>query len=100
MEGCPGTSRSSYQPASPLYGLDTVNDPDPDPRRRQRPAGPAGPLPRPLPRARHYLDIPTELVVYPGEGHGLTTHENRLAKMEWDLAWFRKYLMDEGPAAQ
>ena len=44
---------------------------------------------------RHYLDVPTELVVYPGEGHGLTTYKNRKAKMEWDLAWFDRYLMGE-----
>ena len=41
----------------------------------------------------HYLDVPTQLVVYPGEPHGLTTHENRLAKITWDLAWFDKYLL-------
>ena len=34
-----------------------------------------------------------ELVVYPGEPHGLTTYDNRLAKMQWDLAWFDRYLM-------
>ena len=44
---------------------------------------------------KHYLDVPTELVVYPGEPHGLTTHENRLAKMKWDMAWFEKYLLGE-----
>jgi dipeptidyl aminopeptidase/acylaminoacyl peptidase len=42
---------------------------------------------------RHYVKVPTQLVVYPGEGHGLTTRENRLAKMQWDLAWFDKYLL-------
>ncbi|MFH1843778.1 MAG: prolyl oligopeptidase family serine peptidase [bacterium] len=36
----------------------------------------------------HYLEVPVELVVYPGEPHSLTTHENRLAKMKWDSAWF------------
>jgi dipeptidyl aminopeptidase/acylaminoacyl peptidase len=49
---------------------------------------------------RHYLDIPTELVVYPGEGHGLTTYKNRKAKMEWDLAWFDRYLMGETKAEE
>lgn len=36
--------------------------------------------------------MPVELVVYPGEGHGLTKYKNRKAKMEWDLAWFERYL--------
>ncbi len=47
---------------------------------------------------KQYLEVPTELVVYPGEGHGLTTYEHRKAKMEWDLAWFERYLVAEEPA--
>ena len=41
---------------------------------------------------KEYVDVPTQLVVYPGEPHGLTKLSNRKAKMEWDLAWFEKYL--------
>ncbi len=43
---------------------------------------------------KHYLDIPTELVIYPGEGHGLTTYKHRKAKMEWDIAWFDRYILE------
>ena len=39
-----------------------------------------------------YVKVPTELVAYPGEPHGLAKYSSRKAKMEWDLAWFRKYL--------
>lgn len=39
-----------------------------------------------------YLKVPTELIVYPGEPHGLGKLSNRIAKMEWDLAWFEKYM--------
>jgi dipeptidyl aminopeptidase/acylaminoacyl peptidase len=46
---------------------------------------------------KHYLGVPTELVIYPGEGHGLATLEHRRAKLEWDLAWFRRYLLGEEP---
>jgi hypothetical protein len=35
------------------------------------------------------------LVVYSGEPHGLTKMSNRRAKMEWDLAWFGRYLKGE-----
>jgi dipeptidyl aminopeptidase/acylaminoacyl peptidase len=50
-------------------------------------------------RALHeYLNVPTELVVYPGEPHGLTTYKHRQAKMEWDLAWYERYL--RSPAAR
>ena len=41
---------------------------------------------------RIYLGVPTELIVYPGAHHGLTTYTHREAKMAWDLAWFEKYL--------
>ena len=40
-----------------------------------------------------YLDVPTELVVYPGAGHGLVKQNHRRAKMDWDLAWFERHLL-------
>jgi len=44
-------------------------------------------------RALHqYLDVPCELVMYPGEGHSPMKYTHRKAKMEWDLAWYEKYL--------
>ncbi len=49
---------------------------------------------RMLYRALHeYLKVPTELCVYPGEPHGLAKYEHRQAKMEWDLAWFDRYVL-------
>ncbi len=90
--GLPWSDAEHYEAASPLYNLDKVRTPTlihvggNDPRV---PPAHSRALYRAL---KHYLDVPTELVVYPGEPHGLTTHENRLAKMEWDLAWFGKYL--------
>jgi dipeptidyl aminopeptidase/acylaminoacyl peptidase len=42
---------------------------------------------------KEYVGVPTELLVYPGEPHGLTKYKNRKAKMEWDLAWFERYLL-------
>jgi dipeptidyl aminopeptidase/acylaminoacyl peptidase len=92
VEGLPWEQEQHYQKASPLYGLDRVRTPTlihvggDDPRV---PPAHSRALYRAL---RHYLHVPTELVVYPGEPHGLTTHENRLAKMEWDRAWFDTYL--------
>jgi len=94
MQGLPWERPEHYQAGSPLYGLDKVTTPTlihvggSDPR-----VPPAHS--RALYRALyHYLDVPVELVVYPDEGHGLSTYENRLAKMEWDLAWFEMYLLD------
>jgi dienelactone hydrolase len=36
--------------------------------------------------------IPSELLVYPNESHGLNKFSSRKAKMSWDLEWFKKYL--------
>ncbi len=96
VEGLPWQQAAHYQKASPLYHLDRVKTPTlihvggRDPRV---PPAHSRALYRAL---RHYLDVPTQLVVYPGEPHGLTTHENRLAKITWDLAWFDKYLLGKG----
>ncbi len=95
MEGLPWEKPEAYVKGSPLYKLHKVKTPTlihvggSDPRV---PAAHSRALYRAL---YHYLDIPVELVVYPGEGHGLSTYENRLAKMKWDLAWFDKYLLNK-----
>jgi dipeptidyl aminopeptidase/acylaminoacyl peptidase len=92
VEGLPWEQPEHYRSASPLFGLDRVKTPTlihvggNDPRV---PPAHSRALYRAL---HHYLGVPAQLVVYPGEPHGLTTHENRLAKMEWDLAWFERWL--------
>ena len=48
----------------------------------------------------YYGNAPTQLVVYPGEGHSLSTYTHRKAKMEWDLAWFDRYLKQPQPAGE
>jgi len=96
MKNLPWENPEAYIKGSPLYKLDRVKTPTlvhvggNDPRV---PAAHSRALYRAL---HHYLNVPVELVVYPGEGHGLSTHQNRLAKIKWDLAWFKKYLLDEG----
>jgi dipeptidyl aminopeptidase/acylaminoacyl peptidase len=93
MEGLPWEKPEEYMKGSPLYKLDRVKTPTlihvggGDPRV---PAAHSRALYRAL---HHYVGVPVELVVYPGEAHGLSTYENRLAKMKWDLAWFDKYLL-------
>lgn len=92
MKSLPWSNPAAYEKGSPLYRLDKVKTPtiihvgENDPRV---PPAHARALFRGL---HHYLKVPTELVVYPDEGHGLTTYTHRKAKMEWDLAWFAKYL--------
>ncbi len=36
--------------------------------------------------------VPTELVVYPNEGHGFVNREHRIDVLERALAWFEKYM--------
>ena len=81
-----------YVRSSPLYGLGDVTTPTlihvgaNDPRVPPAHA-------RALFRALSiYLDVPCELLVYPGAFHSLSTYTHRKAKMAWDLAWFEKYV--------
>jgi dipeptidyl aminopeptidase/acylaminoacyl peptidase len=100
MQGLPWEKPEAYIKGSPLYSLHRVKTPTlihvggSDPRV---PPAHSRALYRGL---KHYLDVPVELVVYPGEGHGLSTYENRLAKMKWDLAWFDKYLLGKDAGSE
>ncbi len=44
-----------------------------------------------------YLNVPTELVVYPGAGHGPVKKSQRLTKISWDVAWFDKWVLGKEP---
>jgi dipeptidyl aminopeptidase/acylaminoacyl peptidase len=43
-------------------------------------------------RALKTLNVPTSLVIYPGEGHGLRNPENAEDSVRRTLAWFDRYL--------
>ena len=97
----PWAEPDAYRAASPMYALDRVKTPtlfhvgENDARV---PAAHARAMYRAL---KTYLDVPTELVVYPGAGLGLVKQNHRRAKMEWDLAWFERHLLGKSavPAA-
>jgi dipeptidyl aminopeptidase/acylaminoacyl peptidase len=38
------------------------------------------------------LGVPTQLIVYPGEGHLFVKPENQTDRMDRTVAWFDKYL--------
>ncbi len=94
-QGFPWDRTEKMQKGSALYAIDKCTTPtlihvgENDPRCP--PAHSKG-LYRAL---HHYLDVPAELVVYPGTGHGLTKYKHRKAKMEWDLKWFDHYVLGE-----
>lgn len=97
-KGFPWTT-DRLRKSSPLYNVDKVTTPtlihvgENDPRC---PPGHSRGLYRSL---YHYVKVPTELVVYPGEGHGLTTYKHRKAKMEWDVKWFEHHVLGESEQA-
>jgi len=100
MKALPWANAEAYRKGSPIYALDKVKTPtlihvgENDERVPQAHS-------RALYRAlRHYVNVPAELVVYPNEGHGLTTYKNRKAKMDWDIAWFDRYVRGETPAPE
>lgn len=93
MQGYPWAQPDEYRKASPLWSLDKVTTPT-----LIHVGGDDGRVPPANAKAlyrglKQYLNVPSELLVYPGEGHGLMKYAHRRAKMEWDLAWFEKYVL-------
>jgi dipeptidyl aminopeptidase/acylaminoacyl peptidase len=92
-KGFPWANYEEYKRSSPLYDLNKVTTPtlihvgEDDERV---PAVHARTLFRALAFYRH---VPCELVMYPGQGHGLMTYSDRKAKLAWDIAWFDKYVL-------
>jgi dipeptidyl aminopeptidase/acylaminoacyl peptidase len=92
-KGLPWETPDIYRKSSPTYGIGNVSTPTlihVGGGDERCPPGHSRMLYRAL---REYKKVPTELVVYPTEPHGLTKYTNRKAKMEWDLAWFEKYVL-------
>jgi dipeptidyl aminopeptidase/acylaminoacyl peptidase len=95
-QGFPWEKPEAYRKTSPGYDLGKVRTPTlihVGGNDERCPPGHSRMLYRAL---REYVKVPTELVVYPGEPHGLTKYAHRQAKMEWDLAWFDRYVLDKG----
>lgn len=100
MQGLAWEVPDAYRKASPVFGFGRIKTPT-----LVHVGGADERCPPVHSRALHralyrYLNVPVELVVYPGEGHGLTTYKNRKAKMEWDLAWFDRYLLGKTQTTQ
>jgi dipeptidyl aminopeptidase/acylaminoacyl peptidase len=91
-KGLPWEKPDLYRKTSPTYGLGNVTTPTlihVGGGDERCPPGHSRMLYRAL---KEYREVPTELCVYPNEPHGLTRLSHRTAKMDWDLAWFDKYL--------
>ncbi len=95
MEGLPWQNPDAYRAASPIWHMADTKTPT---LIHVGGSDARVPVPhsRTLYRALHkYLDVPSMLLVYPDQGHGLGRCSMRQAKMEWDLAWFKRYILGE-----
>jgi dipeptidyl aminopeptidase/acylaminoacyl peptidase len=90
--GPPWKATEQFRRSSPIFEFGNVKTPtlihcgDNDPRC---PKGNSLMIHRAL---KDHCKVPTELVLYPGEAHGLNGYGSRKAKLAWDLAWFDKYV--------
>jgi dipeptidyl aminopeptidase/acylaminoacyl peptidase len=91
-KGHPWETPEVYKRTSPTYGLGNVTTPTLIHVGGADERCPPGHSKMLFRAVREYQKVPCELCVYPGEPHGLTKLSNRRAKMEWDLAWFDKYV--------
>jgi dipeptidyl aminopeptidase/acylaminoacyl peptidase len=91
-QGFPWSNPDKYHKASSTYNLDKIKTPTlihVGANDDRCPPGHSRLLFRAL---KEYNNVPAQLMVYPGESHGLMKYRNRQAKMEWDLAWLKRYL--------
>jgi dipeptidyl aminopeptidase/acylaminoacyl peptidase len=92
-KGFPWSNPARYHKASPTYELNKIRTPTlihVGGNDDRCPPGHSRMLYRAL---KEYVRVPTELLVYPGEGHGLMKYNHRKAKMEWDLAWLERHVL-------
>jgi dipeptidyl aminopeptidase/acylaminoacyl peptidase len=90
--GMPWERVEAYLAASPLYQLGGAMTPTlihVGAEDERVPPAHARTLYRAL---NFYLKVPSELIIYPGEPHELGRYDHRKTKMEWDHAWFDRYL--------
>jgi dipeptidyl aminopeptidase/acylaminoacyl peptidase len=96
MQGFPWNRAGRYHKASSTYDLNKIRTPTlihVGGNDERCPPIQSRMLYRAL---KEYVKVPTELLVYPGESHGLMKYKNRKAKMVWDLAWFERHLLGKG----
>ena len=99
-QGFPWTAAEELQAMSPIFEADNITTPTIIHVGAGDARVPAEQS-QSLYRALHdYLDIPTQLVLYPGTGHGLSKMSHRRAKIEWDKAWLSRWVLEEEPTSK
>jgi dipeptidyl aminopeptidase/acylaminoacyl peptidase len=92
-QGLPWSNPDAYRKTSPTYQLNKIRTPTlihVGGSDERCPPSHSRMLYRAL---KLYNKVPTELLIYPGEPHGPMKYQNRKAKMEWDIAWFERYVL-------
>jgi dipeptidyl aminopeptidase/acylaminoacyl peptidase len=95
-QGFPWQKPEHYRKTSPAFDLGKVTTPTlihVGGSDERCPPGHSRMLYRAL---KEYVKVPTELVVYPGEPHGPTKYAHRRILMEWNSAWFDRYVLGKG----
>jgi dipeptidyl aminopeptidase/acylaminoacyl peptidase len=92
LSGLPWNRPDEYRRTSPIFRFDMVNTPTifhVGANDVICPPGNTWMLYRAL---TDHTTVPTELIVYPNQPHGLASYSSRRTKMMWDLAWFDRYI--------
>jgi len=90
--GTPWEVPESYRRASPIFKFGKVRTPTlfhVGENDLRCPRGQTDTAHRAL---KEFLNVETELLVYPGEEHGLDSYSNCRAKLTWELAWFDHFV--------
>ncbi|HIB22494.1 MAG TPA: S9 family peptidase [Rhodospirillales bacterium] len=93
-QGLPWTAAEELRAMSPIFQADNITTPTiihVGAGDARVPAEQSKALYRSL---YDYLDVPTQLVIYPGTGHGLSKMSHRKAKIEWDRAWLDRWVLE------
>lgn|GEM_PF-286629 len=99
QKGLPWESVALFRRSSPLYQIHKAKTPTlihVGQRDARVPPAHSQGLYRAL---RRYLKVPSELIIYPGEPHGLRKKAHRKAKMLWDHKWLGYYALGKGNKA-
>jgi dipeptidyl aminopeptidase/acylaminoacyl peptidase len=91
--GLPWSKDNTYVKSSPSWQLNKIKTPTlihVGANDERCPPGHSKTLYRAL---KEYNRVPTELLVYPGEPHGLRKYGHIKGKLEWDLAWLNRFVM-------
>jgi dipeptidyl aminopeptidase/acylaminoacyl peptidase len=90
--GPPWQATAMYRRVSPIFEFGKVTTPTLFHVGEIDPRCPKGNSQMAFRALKDYLGVSSELLIYPGEPHGLSKYASRKAKMAWDLAWFDHYL--------